>query len=84
MSAARSSYIIWAELLRTPCCGTAISLYDATVTLDPASMASAFDCPSCSEKVEVTSCERVTEEVEDALSDGTIRRRCRVPARVVR
>ncbi len=49
-------YVIWSEVLRTPCCSLEISTSNATVTKNPASFYANFKCPKYHKSVEVKSC----------------------------
>lgn len=78
----RLRYIIWSEVLETPCCHTHISLYDATVELAPAKMRHRFSCPKCDAEVEVKECARVTDEAIDHSTGKKHTKRRRVMARI--
>lgn len=75
-------YIIWTEVLSTPCCESEVTLWDATVTLDPVVMAKTFSCPSCKSDVAVADCARVTIKQDDIVTGKAIEQRKRVPARI--
>ena len=75
-------YVIWSEVLQTPCCDNELSFYEASVRLGPASMASEFDCVHCATRLRVEECSRVNETVLDPFTGDKIERRLRVPARV--
>lgn len=78
----RIRYVIWSEVLRTPCCGNETSLYDASVRLAPASMEPCFVCAHCAVDLRVDACERVKESVLDPVTGDWIERRRRVPVRI--
>jgi len=75
-------YVIWTDLLATPCCRSQVTLWDATVTLNPVVMNKAFQCPTCDGNVAITGCDRVTVEQADPVTGKAIRQRKRVPAQV--
>lgn len=75
-------YVIWSEVLRTPCCDSEISFYEAAVRLAPASMESAFVCVHCDMRLRVDQCERIVETVPDPVTGERIEQRLRVPVRV--
>lgn len=78
----RIRYVVWSEVLRTPCCDGEVSLYEASVRLAPASMESDFVCAHCAQTLRVDECKRVNETVLDPLTGDWIERRRRVPVRV--
>ena len=75
-------YVIWSEVLQTPCCDNELSFYEASVRLAPASMVPEFDCVHCATHLRVEGCERVMETVLDPITGDSIERRRRVPVRV--
>ncbi len=78
----RIRYVIWSDVLKTPCCAHQLSFYDATVRHEPAVIRSEFICPGCKQFVWVVDCERICETVADPLTGETVTRRYRVPARI--
>lgn len=78
----RIRYVIWSEVLRTPCCDNETSLYEASVRLAPASMESHFVCAHCAMGLRVDECERVSETVLDPITGDWVVRRRRVPVRI--
>lgn len=75
-------HTIWTEMLETTCCGTEVSLWDATVTLDPVVMAKTFRCPTCGRTVAVADCTRATADTLDPATGEAHTQRRRRPARV--
>jgi hypothetical protein len=75
-------YIVWSEVLETPCCRHQVSLWDATASLNPAKLASTFKCPECARSVQVEECDRVTSTVADPFTGAPIEQRLRWMARV--
>lgn len=75
-------YVIWSEVLRTPCCRDELSFYEASVRLAPATISSDFACGRCAARLRVEDCERVNENVLDPLTGERTERRLRVPVRV--
>ena len=80
----RIRYVIWSEVVETPCCKARLSLYDAMVRLEPAVMVSMFSCPECGIDVTLADCERIHETATDALTGEQVQRRLRVPVRGLR
>lgn len=75
-------YVIWTDVLSTPCCDAELTLWDATVTLNPVVMAKTFHCPGCDKDVSVSDCGRVTVEETDEVTGKPTTQRKRLPARV--
>lgn len=75
-------YVIWTEVLETKCCGVEVSLWDATVTLNPVVMAKTLKCPRCDQEMAVADCARVTVGKSDPVTGEENTQRKRVPARV--
>lgn len=71
-------YIVWSDVLRCPACHSEVSLWDACVRLDPASIGSEFQCPSCAHKCPVDGVERISETIRDDVlgHDRELRTRC--------
>lgn len=74
--------VVWTEVLRTPCCESQVSTWDAAVQLDPAEFLRSFDCPSCGDEVALTECERVTQRRKDPATGRMLTSRRREPAMV--
>ncbi len=75
-------YVIWSEVLTTPCCNAEVSLWEATVTLNPLVMSKTLQCPACGGQQAVSACGRLTVEKTDELTGKPTTQRKRVPARV--
>ena len=71
----RIRYVVWSELIQTPCCEQQLSVYEATVRLDPAVIESEFLCAGCGRTVRVNECARVSEIVVDPLTGESVERR---------
>ncbi len=71
-------YMIWSDMLRCPACHAEVSLWNASVGLDPASIGPEFRCPSCSHKSTVDDAERICETTGDDVlgQDRELRARC--------
>lgn len=78
----RLRYVIWSEVLQTPCCGSEVSLYEASVRLAPASMEPDFVCADCALRLRIDECQRVSEAVLDPVTGDRVERRWRIPVRV--
>lgn len=75
-------YIVWSDMLLCPSCRAEVSLWDAGVTLDPASIGPNFQCPSCAHKCPVDVVERVSVTSRDDVLDQDRQLRARSIARV--
>lgn len=60
-------YLVWSDLLRCPSCRRQVTLWNASVSLDPASISSQFTCPHCSYDASTDEVKRLTETVWDDL-----------------
>jgi DNA methylase len=78
----RIRYIVWSEVLGTPCCGHQLTLWDAAVELHPVRLNSSFKCPACLSPVEVADCARIMTTSRDSVTGTPISQRDRRPARV--
>ena len=78
----RIRYVIWSEVLRTPCCGNELSYYEASVRLAPAAFSSDFACGRCAAWLRVDECTRVEETMLDPLTGERFERRRRIPVRI--
>lgn len=75
-------YVIWSEVLTTPCCNAELTLWEGTVTLNPLIMGKTLPCPACGQHQAVSVCGRVTVEKTDELTGEPTTQRKRLPARV--
>lgn len=75
-------HAIWSDVVSTPCCAEQITLWDATVDLDPVVFRNSLICPRCDQEVLTADCERLLEEREDRITGEILRQRKRVLARV--
>lgn len=73
-------YVIWTEVLLTPCCAHRLTLWEASVRVNPVVFHSEFRCPSCKSTVSVNGCRRATIQLEDPVTGDPITQRERVPA----
>ena len=73
---------VWSDVLRCPGCCRKATLWDACISLDPASIDSSFTCPSCAHEVSFNEVKRVTEKLPDNLIGGYTIWRARRMARV--
>lgn len=73
-------YLIWSDVLRCPSCDQIVTLWDASVSRDPARIAERFVCPGCSCEVSTDSVRRVTCEVWDNVLNIRHTTRLREPA----
>ncbi|OYV74912.1 MAG: DNA methylase N-4/N-6 [Chromatiales bacterium 21-64-14] len=60
-------YLVWSDLLCCPSCRRQVTLWNASVSLDPASISSQFTCPHCSYAASTDEVKRLTETVWDDL-----------------
>ena len=72
-------YIIWSDVIRCPSCKRSVTLWDACVLRNPASISSHFICPKCNHKSPINQVTRVTERLSDSLIGGSHEMRMRVP-----
>lgn len=77
-----SRYLVWSEVLRTPCCCLELSLWDASIELDPVVFKSEFSCPACGSNVSVATCDRVTVRRKDRINGKWYKTRKRIPVRM--
>ncbi len=75
-------HLIWSDNLRCPGCQRTIALWDACVSLDPATISSTFSCPKCLREAPLDDVERVTVREYDDVLDDERTLRSRAPARV--
>lgn len=73
-------HVIWAEVLRTPCCGHRLTFWDAAVQREPVVLKRQFVCPNCATQVETAACERVVSSSTDRITGETIAQREWEPA----
>jgi DNA methylase len=73
-------YVIWSEVLRTPCCREVLTLWDAAVRRKPLELAGSFSCPRCASRVTVKTCDRVLTTKWDSLTGTEVTQRERRPA----
>lgn len=75
-------HAVWSDLLRCPGCRRKVTLWDACVSLEPASIDSAFHCPHCRHETGFDEVERLTETVADDVTGEKTERRARKIARI--
>ena len=75
-------HTVWSDLLRCPACRRKATLWDACVSLQPASIDSAFHCPRCGHEASLNEIERLTEAVADDVTGDKTERRAREIARI--
>ena len=75
-------HAVWSDVLRCPACRRQATLWDACVSLDPASIDSEFICPSCDHVASFDDVKRVTQELPDDVAGGHTTWRVRRIARV--
>ena len=75
-------YAVWSDLLRCPGCRRKVTLWDACVSRNPASIDSVFTCPSCAHEASFDETERITEKLPDDLTGNHTVWRARQMARV--
>lgn len=78
----RIRHIVWSDELRCPNCEASVSLWDACVTLNPASITSEFTCPSCKHAGQLDTATRQTETTYDPFLETSLSQRVRKIARV--
>jgi DNA modification methylase len=71
-------YVVWSDLLQCPSCHRHISLWDASVSVNPACISHEFKCPACSFKCSIDDVERITETAKDNIlgNERELRSRC--------
>lgn len=74
-------HVIWSDTIACSECGAEHILWDVATQRDPAKFLSKFDCPSCSRKIKLDACKRVTEAQIDIFGQTKVTRR-RVPVEV--
>lgn len=72
-------YTVWSDFVNCAHCDLEISLWDASVTREPARVADSFDCPSCSQNNVLAEAKRSTETVYDELLGKSVEQRKRRP-----
>ncbi|MCG5531509.1 hypothetical protein LRD18_11700 [Halorhodospira halochloris] len=75
-------HTVWSDLLRCPACRVELTLWEASVSLNPAKIASVFRCPYCSREASFEDVDRLTEIVSDDVTGKATERRARKLARV--
>lgn len=80
-SEGRIRHIIWSDVLVCPSCSAETTYWDAAVRHDPLELASTLWC-ACGHDIDVSACERATEQVIDEATCEPIEPRRRVPVRL--
>lgn len=75
-------FVVWSDVLECPRCKERTSLWDACVTLNPASIDRLFRCPVCGCERQLDDVERLVEVVHDDLLGRRHKRRQRCIGRV--
>lgn len=75
-------HAVWSDLLRCPACRRQVTLWNSSVSLDPASIDSVFHCPHCGHEAGFDEVDRLTETVADDVTGGKTERRARKIARI--
>lgn len=75
-------HAVWSDLLRCPACRRNVTLWDACVSLEPASIDSTFHCPRCGHEGGFDEVERLTETVADDVTGDETERRAHKIARI--
>ncbi len=75
-------HAVWSDLLRCPACHRKMTLWDACVSLEPASIESTFHCPYCGYQTGFDEVERLIETVADDVTADKTERRARELARI--
>ncbi len=70
-------YIIWSDVLKCPDCRKQATLWDACVSLNPASINSEYQCPHCSSRIPLKNVNRVVHKSWDDLLDQESQQRKR-------
>ena len=60
-------HVVWSDVLECPTCHRETTLWDSSVSLDPARIASHFNCRHCARAAPLDCVERVTHETPDCL-----------------
>lgn len=60
-------YVIWSDVLQCPACKRETTLWDSSVSRNPAKISARFTCPSCKHDTPLDEVERVTETVRDEV-----------------
>ena len=72
-------YIVWSDILKCPGCRKQVSLWDACVSLNPASLSSEYCCPHCTIFLPLNKVHRVLKRSWDELLGRDVRQRKRRP-----
>jgi len=72
-------YIVWSDVLQCPNCRKKVLLWDACVSLEPASISSVYTCPQCSFETPQNDVKRATQTSRDDLLDEDAKMRERRP-----
>lgn len=75
-------HIVWTDELGCPACRKKVTLWDACVSLSPASISPVFTCPCCAHECSFDEVARLTESAHDDVLGERRELRSRVPARV--
>lgn len=75
-------HAVWSDLMRCPACRRKVTLWDACVSLEPASIESTFHCPRCGHEASFDEVERLTETVADDVTGDKTERRAHKIARI--
>lgn len=75
-------YVIWSDVLQTPCCSSKVSLWEGAAERNPAKLKDSVRCPKCQGKILVKNCERATVRRRGRESGQARRVRKRVPVYV--
>lgn len=81
-SAGRIRHVVWTDVLVPGCCGRRVTLWDAVVRRDPASIRDSFVCAGCGERVAVADAPRALLTVTDPVTGRSGVQRERVMAQV--
>lgn len=76
-------HVIWTDLIICPNCKEECRFMDVAVKKDPLRLGDTFVCPHCEREAPVEGAERATETVYDPLLRKAIKRKKRVPSRVI-
>lgn len=75
-------HVIWTDLIACSSCCRTVALWDSSVSLEPARIASRFTCPNCGHEGRFDEVRRLTEEVADEITGTPTVQRVRQLARV--
>lgn len=75
-------YNIWSDYPVCPHCGNSSTFWDVAVSAKPLYIASKITCRYCSKQYDVSSADRLVEELQDELLSKKIERRLRCPVYV--